>query len=113
MATSDEERDRILDALSPLPVTVKKMFGEYAVYLDGRIPGFITDGVLSLKVTEYSDPLLTPALLGEAYPGSKLYWRIPDALLADTEWLHDAIAATAGMVDPPAPRKRRDAGRGR
>lgn len=105
MATSDEALRRILDALDPLPVTAKKMFGEYALYLDGKIPGFITDDTLCLKITSYEDPRLTPAIQGEAYPGSKPYLRIPDQWLDDTEWLQDVFAATAGLVDPPKPKK--------
>lgn len=106
MGTTEEGIRRVLDALHPLPVTTRRMFGEYALYLDGRIPGFVMDGVLCLKITSLEDSRLAPAIQGEAYPGSKPYYRIPDEWLDDREWLHDVIAATAGLVDPPKPRKR-------
>lgn len=106
MATTPEQLDRILAALDPLPVTAKRMFGEYALYLDGRIPAFITDGVLGVKVTEVADPLLTEDLLAPIYRGSKDYWRIPDRLLADGEWLRELLMATTAHVEPPKPKRR-------
>ncbi len=107
MATSDDAIARVLSALEPLPITAKKMFGEYALYLDGKIPAFVTDGVLALKITTHQDPRLTPAIHGEAYPGSKPYYRIPDEWLDDTEWLHEVVAITAALVEAPKPRKSR------
>lgn len=107
MTTTDEGIRRILDALHPLPVSVKKMFGEYALYLDGKIPGLVTDNTLCLKITSHQDPRLTPAIHGEAYPGSKAYLRIPDDWLDDTEWLQELVAITAGLVDPPKPKRPR------
>lgn len=116
MATTPEQMAAILERLAPLPVTVRRMFGEYAVYLDGRIPAFVTDGVLSLKITSYQDERLTPDLRGPIYPGSKDYWRIPSALLEDADWIREALTETTAVVAPPKPRKlrgarARDAGR--
>ncbi|MBO9577856.1 MAG: TfoX/Sxy family protein [Microbacteriaceae bacterium] len=105
MSTDPAQLARILAALDPLPVTAKRMFGEYAIYLDGRLPAFITDGVLGVKVTSVADPALTPDLLGPIYAGSKDYWRIPDRLLADTAWLQELVMATTAVIDPPKPRR--------
>jgi len=109
MTTTAEQLDRILARLDPLPVSAKRMFGEYALYLGGRIPAFITDGVLGVKVTEVEDALLTTDLLGPIYPGSKDYWRIPDRLLEDAEWLREIVMETAAHVDPPKPKRPRNA----
>ncbi len=59
MATTPAQLQAILDALAPLPVTARAMFGEYALYLDGRLPAFVTEGVLGLKITAYEDERLT------------------------------------------------------
>jgi len=107
MATSPAQLQAILDALAPLPVTARAMFGEYALYLDGRIPAFVTDGVLGLKITAYADDRLTPELRGPIYPGSKDYWRIPTAMLQDADWIRDAADATTALVPPPKPKKPR------
>lgn len=112
MATTPEQFAAILERLQPLPVTSRRMFGEYALYLDERIPAFITDGVLSVKVTEVTDPWLTEDLLGPIYAGSKDYWRLPDRLLAETAWLHELIMATTAQLDPPKPKSKSKRSRG-
>jgi len=107
MSTSPEQIARILDALEPLPVTAKRMFGEYALYLDGRIPGFVMDGVLALKVTELVDDRLRPEHRGPIYPRSKDYWRIPPELLEDREWLLELVQETTALIEPPKPKRPR------
>src|SRR5690606_6635745 len=91
MAPTSAQLTAILERLEPLPVTARKMFGEYALYLDGRIPAFITDGVLGLKITDYADDRLTPELRAPIYAGSKDYWRIPAELLEDEDWIREAF----------------------
>lgn len=104
MGTTREQLAAILDRLEPLPVSARKMFGEYALYLDGRIPAFITDGILGLKVTEYADARLTPELRGPIYPGSKDYWRIPAELLDDGDWIREAFLETTALLPLPKPK---------
>ena len=107
MATTPAQLAAILDRLAPLPIIARSMFGEYALYLDGRIPAFVTDGVLGLKITEYADERLTPELRGPIYPGSKDYWRIPTTMLDDVDWIREAITETTAIVPPPKPRRPR------
>jgi len=80
------------------------MFGEYAIYLDGKTVAFVTDDVFSLKVTELEDERLTEDLLGEAYPGSKMYWRIPMDMLEDREWAERIVSDTAFVLPAPKPK---------
>lgn len=107
MATTPEQLAAILERLEPLPVTSRRMFGEYALYLDGRIPAFVIDGVLGLKITDYADDRLTPELRGPIYAGSKDYWRIPLELLDDADWAREAITETTALVEPPKPKRPR------
>lgn len=107
MVTTPAQLAEILDRLEPLPVTARSMFGEYALYLDGRIPAFVTDGVLGLKITEYADARLTPELRGPIYPRSKDYWRIPTSMLDDEDWIREAITETTALVPPPKPKRPR------
>ena len=51
MATSPATIDHILDILSALPLTVRKMFGEYALYLDDKVVAFVCDDTLFIKPT--------------------------------------------------------------
>lgn len=109
MATDPSTMEIILDLLTPLPLTTKRMFGEYAVYLDGKVVAFVTDDTFSLKVTEVSNGRLTDDLLGPAYPGSKPYWRIPTDLLEDRDWAIELVQRTADVLPLPAPKKPRKA----
>jgi len=104
VATSPAQLDAIVARVEPLPITAKRMFGEYALYLDNRIPAFVIDGVLSVKVTSLEDERLTVDLLGPIFPGSKDYWRIPEPLAADGDWLRELLMATAALIDPPKPK---------
>jgi len=107
MSTSPEQLARILDRLDPLPLTARRMFGEYALYLGERIPAFVTDGVLGVKITEATDERLRPELRGAIYPGSKDYWRIPEDLFGDGDWVRELLMATTALVDPPKPKRPR------
>jgi len=107
VATTPEQIAAILDRLEPLPVTARRMFGEYALYLDERIPAFVTDGILGLKITEYRDERLVPELRGPIYRGSKDYWRIPVELLDDGDWIREAIVETTALVPLPKPKRPR------
>ncbi len=107
MATTRDELQTILDRLAPLPMVARSMFGEYALYLDGRIPAFVTDGLLGIKITSFRDDRLTEDLRGPIYPGSKDYWRIPLPMLADGDWVRAVVVATNELVPPPKPRRRK------
>lgn len=107
MATDVGTIEYLCDLLAPLPITSKRMFGEYALYLDARVVGFVTDDVLRLKITEVTDARLTDDLRGEAYPGSKDYWCLTLDLLEDREWAVDLIERTAAVLPVPPPKRPR------
>lgn len=52
MATRKETAEFVLDQLDPLPVHVRAMFGEYALYCDDKTVAFICDDTVFLKPTE-------------------------------------------------------------
>jgi TfoX/Sxy family transcriptional regulator of competence genes len=85
----------------------RKMFGEYALYLRGKVLGFVCDNQLFLKPTEPGKQLLGKVKEGAPYPGAKAYWIIDEAL-DDTELLQRLLIATADALPLPAakaPRK--------
>ena len=73
MATSPATIDHILDMLSVLPLTARKMFGEYALYTVDTVVAFVCDNTLFIKPTPGALALLAGAERGPAYPGSKDY----------------------------------------
>ena len=50
MSTTPATIEHMLDTI-PLTLTVKKMFGEYALYLDGVVVAFVCDDTLFIKPT--------------------------------------------------------------
>jgi TfoX/Sxy family transcriptional regulator of competence genes len=73
MTTSSATIAHMLDTLHPLPLTSRKMFGEYALYLDGKTVAFVCDDTLFIKPTPGALALLPETERGPAYPGSKDY----------------------------------------
>lgn len=109
MATRAETVEFLLDQLSALPeVTTRKMFGEYALYCDGKVVGFVCDDELFVKPTALGRGFVEEAgALDEApaYPGSKLYLRIGGDRWEDREWLSALIDLTARDLPLPKPKR--------
>lgn len=94
----------ILDTLDHLNLSVKKMFGEAALYLDGTVVAFICDDTLLIKPTPSALAVLPDSDRGPAYPGSKDYI-IGSAALDDPELCARALRAVVADAPPPKPNK--------
>lgn len=81
-------------------LTYRKMFGEYALYLDGVVVAFACDNQVFLKPTPAGEALAPSAAMLPAYPGSKLYLRLADEL-DDSERFARLLIATAAALPPP------------
>ena len=84
-------------------VTYKKMFGEYGIYVDGKIIGLICDDQFFLKITEAGRQTLHEIMEAQAYPGSKPFFLIED--LEDRDYLSALISATYNELPEPKPKK--------
>jgi TfoX/Sxy family transcriptional regulator of competence genes len=107
LSTSKQTVAFIEDQLAGLPIRTKPMFGEYALYVDDKVVGFICDDTLFIKPSEVDAALLEGTVMAPAYPGSKLYHSVPGDLLEDSEWLHTAITGTAAALPAPKPKQPR------
>ena len=87
----------------PHRLTFKKMFGEYALYVDGKVIAFVCDNQLFLKPLEEVRSLLGTVTELPAYPGSKMYFRISDEL-DDRDALRRLFNLTADLLPPPKPK---------
>ena len=104
MSTSAATIAHILDTLAPLPLSSRKMFGEYALYLNGKTVAFVCDDTLFIKPTPGANALLPDAERGPAYPGSKDYI-IGSETLDDPDLCSRALRAVAADTPPPKPKK--------
>jgi TfoX/Sxy family transcriptional regulator of competence genes len=97
MATKQSTIDFILDQLSALgSASARKMFGNYALYCDGKVVGLVCQDVLFIKITELGRKFAGPHYRnGYAYPGAKVSMAINDGQLEECEWLCELVKITA------------------
>lgn len=106
MGTRAETIDHLLDALAPLPLTARKMFGEYALYLDGKVVALVCDDQLFLKPTPGAQSALPDCPQGAPYPGAKPHLQVTEAL-DDPDAVMIALKAIAADLPAPKPKKRK------
>ncbi len=85
-------------------VSFKKMFGEYAIYYDGKVVALICDNQLFIKPTAAGRSTIDTVVEAPPYPGAKPYFLIDDRL-DDREWLSNLIQITATELPAPKPKK--------
>lgn len=78
-------------------VSHRRMFGEFAVYCDGKVVAFVCDNQFFLKPTDAGKALLEPVKQAPPYPGAKPYYLI-DAQLDDAESAAAIVRATADAL---------------
>lgn len=106
MGTSAPTIAHMLDTLAALPLTSRKMFGEYALYLDGKTVAFVCDDTLFIKPTAGALALLPDTERGPAYPGSKDYI-VGSEVLDDPELCARVLRVVADETPMPKPKTRR------
>lgn len=106
MATSAEFMEYVAEQLAEAgKITYRKMFGEYALYLDGKVVGLVCDNQVFIKITEPGKALLgEDAPTGFAYPGAKPSF-VADSLDNQDLWV-EVIQQTAKVLPAPKPKKK-------
>lgn len=110
MSTSAATIEHILDALAPLHLSARKMFGEYALYLDAKVVALVCDDRLFVKPTAGAVALLPDAALSPPYAGAREHLEVTD-LLDDPDILVQALRAVAADLPIPKPKPPRKAKR--
>ena len=86
-------------------VTGRKMFGEYGLFLDGKMVAIVGDDRLFLKPTP-GGRAAAGALAEEApYPGAKPCLVIPEERWDDAAWMARIARATAAELPAPKPKR--------
>jgi TfoX/Sxy family transcriptional regulator of competence genes len=104
MGTRADTIAHLLDALDPLPLSARKMFGEYALYLDSKVVALVCDDLLYLKPTTGALATLPDCPTGPPYPGAKPYLLVTDAL-DDPDRVISALKTIAADLPTPKPKK--------
>ncbi len=84
----------------------RKMFGEYALYLGGKVVAFACDNSLFVKPSEQTAALTEGLPKRPPYPGARLY-PVADLLLDDPELLQALLLATEQAMPAPKPKVRK------
>ncbi len=86
-------------------VAFKKMFGEYALYLNGKVVALICDNQLFVKPTENGREFIGAENVCEdfPYPGAKPYFLIDDKI-DDKVWLTELLEITENELPEPKPK---------
>jgi TfoX/Sxy family transcriptional regulator of competence genes len=106
MATQQRTVDYLLEqATSAGTVSVKPMFGEYGIYVDGKIVGSVCDDQLYVKRTASGRDHAAPVSEAPPYPGAKPHLLIEADRWDDAEWLGELLRATAVELPMSKPRK--------
>jgi TfoX/Sxy family transcriptional regulator of competence genes len=106
MASQIQTVEHLIDTLAPLPLSSRKMFGEYALYLGGVVVALICDDRLWIKPTPGTAADLADCPEGQPFPAARNY-RNADALLDEPERAADILCRIARERPPPKPKKRK------
>jgi TfoX/Sxy family transcriptional regulator of competence genes len=88
-------------------IFIRKMFGEYGAYCNGKFFGLICDNKFFVKPTEGGRAFIGEELVeAPAYTGAKNSFLIEERL-DDPDWLVELIEITLAELPEPKPRKKK------
>jgi hypothetical protein len=97
MATQKETVDFILKKLrDPKRFSARAMFGEYALYADGKVVALICDDLLHVKILPASKELEPLCEQGPPYPGAKPHYIVEEVQLSTITNLPAILSSIAG-----------------
>lgn len=105
MSSSQEFIEYIVDQIEGVEVTYRKMFGEYALYADGKVVALVCDDQLFIKPTENGKAFIGEVTEAPPYPGAKMWFLIEDT--DNRRWLSELVEITADELPKPKPKKKK------
>ena len=93
-------------------VSYRRMFGEAAVYCDGKVVALICGNQLFVKPTAAGRAFIGTPVEALPYPATKPHFLIEERL-EDREWLADLVRVTFAELPVPNPKKPKVARSGR
>lgn len=108
MATRKDTAAFILEQLGhPDRFSVFPMFGEFALYADGKVVGLICDDQLFVKVMPESKALERSCELAPPFPSAKDYYLVPEDVIATDKVLRDVLLRMAAVLPFPKKKKKK------
>ncbi len=108
MASDGSTVDYILDQLRSggVEASAKKMFGEYGLYVEGRMVALVCDDQLFVKPVPGTAAMLDGFELAAPYPQAKPHPQIDGDRWDDADWLAQLFRITSTEVPAPKAKKR-------
>lgn len=97
----------VLAASGAGDVSARKMFGESALYCDGKLIALICDDQLFVKPTDAGRQFAGPVEDTPPYPGAKPCLLIPQTYWEDGARLSNLVRVSADSLPLPKPRSRK------
>jgi TfoX/Sxy family transcriptional regulator of competence genes len=88
-------------------ITYKKMFGEYAIYYNGKVVALVCDNRLFVKTTEAGRAFIGNFTEVSPYTGAKVSFLIDDRV-EDREWISNLIRITFEELPEPKIKKKKN-----
>ena len=108
MPTQDQTVAFLQDQLSGVAgLSIRKMFGEYGIWVDAKTVGLVCDDQLFIKPTPAGRELAKDAPDAPPYRGAKPSMLIKAELWDDAEWLCGLVRATADALPAPKPKRKK------
>jgi TfoX/Sxy family transcriptional regulator of competence genes len=106
MSTSQTTIDFILEQVSAAgDVSARKMFGEYAIYCDGKVVALVCDDQLYVKPTASGRGFVGKVVEAPPFEGAKPSLLIDANHWDDSEWMTELVRITTRQLPAPKPRK--------
>ncbi len=105
MATDEKFVVYVMDQLEGVEgLTVRKMFGEYALFKEGKVLALICNSQLFIKPTVSGRNFIGTPVEAPPYKGAKPSFLIDDEL-DNKEWLCQLVSLTYEELPAPKPKK--------
>lgn len=99
MSTQKETIEFILEKLAyPKRFSTRAMFGEYALYADGKVVALVCDNLLYVKILPASSELEHICDKDAPYPGARPHYVIEEEQLSRIESLPEILFAIAQSI---------------
>ena len=106
MATLPETADLISEQMRGAGIiTTKRMFGEYALYCNGKVIGFICDDSLFIKPTPEAKDFYPDYEDAPPYPGAKMYMLISEDKWEDRDFMSELATISYNALPAAKPKK--------
>ena len=86
-------------------IAYRKMFGEYALYCEGKVVALVCDNQLFVKPTKAGKSFIGDIVEAPPYPGARPSFLIEEQL-EDKDWIGSLIRLTENELPEPKPKKK-------